>query len=244
MKDNGSRKKAMSTLWIIRHGQASFGDSNYDKLSELGQTQSRILGKYLRKTGVVFDKVYTGDMNRQTETAQIALEEMAVDGKSMNTLTDPAFNEYDHRSIITALLPGLMEDEPAMNDILPNIFKDNREFQKMFGKIVDRWVSGHYETPGAESFKDYVGRVEQGLGLAAENAGGSQIGIFTSGGVVSVAMETALGLSDEEAMRLGWWVKNTAITILDRRKGRFNLMSFNGLAHLELENRAELLTYR
>jgi len=234
----------MSTLWIIRHGQASFGDSNYDKLSELGQTQSRILGKYFRKTGVVFDKAYTGDMSRQTETAQIVLEGMAVDGKSMDTLIDPAFNEYDHRSIITALLPGLMEDEPAMNDILPHIFKDNREFQKMFGKIVDRWVSGQYKTPGAESFKDYVGRVEQGLVKVAENGDGSQIGIFTSGGVVSVAMKTALGLSDEEAMRLGWWVKNTAITVLDRRKGRFNLMSFNGLAHLEMENRAELLTYR
>ncbi|MFA6011245.1 MAG: histidine phosphatase family protein [Desulfobacteraceae bacterium] len=234
----------MSTLWIIRHGQASFGDSNYDKLSELGQTQSRILGKYLRKTGVVFDKVYTGDMSRQTETAMIALAEMDENAKPAETLTDPAFNEYDHRSIITALLPGLMEDEPAMNDILPNIFKDNREFQKMFGKIMDRWVSGQYETPGAESFKEYVGRVEQGLERAAEKGDGSQIGIFTSGGVVSVAMKTALGLSDEEAMRLGWWVKNTAITVLDRRKGRFNLMSFNNLAHLELENGAELLTYR
>lgn len=234
----------MSTLWIIRHGQASFGDSNYDKLSELGQTQSRILGKYLRNTGVVFDKVYTGDMSRQTETAMIALAEMDENAKPAQTLTDPAFNEYDHRSIITALLPGLMEDEPAMNDILPNIFKDNREFQKMFGKIMDRWVSGQYETPGSESFKDYVGRVEQGLKRAAENGDGSQIGIFTSGGVVSVAMKTALGLSDDESMRLGWWVKNTAVTVLDRRKGRFNLMSFNNLAHLELENRAELLTYR
>lgn len=244
MKDKGSRKQAMSILWIIRHGQASFGDSNYDKLSELGQTQSRILGKYLQKTGVVFDKVYTGDMSRQTETAMIALAEMDENAKPAETLTDPAFNEYDHRSIITALLPGLMEDEPAMNDILPNIFKDNREFQKMFGKIVDRWVSGQYETPGAESFKDYVGRVEQGLARAAENGDGSQIGIFTSGGVICVAMKTALGLSDAEAMRLGWWVKNTAVTVLDRRKGRFNLMSFNGLAHLETENRPEFLTYR
>jgi len=234
----------MSTLWIIRHGQASFGDSNYDKLSELGQAQSRILGKYLRKTGVVFDKVYTGDMSRQTETAMIALAEMDENAKPAETITDPAFNEYDHQSIITALLPGLMEDEPAMNDILPNIFKDNREFQKMFGKIVDRWVSGQYETPGAESFKDYVSRVEQGLAQAAEKGDGSQIGIFTSGGVVSVAMKTALGLSDEEAMRLGWWVKNTAVTVLERRKGRFNLMSFNGLAHLEMENRPELMTYR
>ncbi len=234
----------MSTLWIIRHGQASFGDANYDKLSDLGQTQSRILGCYLRKAGVVFDLAMTGDMRRQTETAELVLAEMSGDAQGPATVSDPAFNEYDHHGIITALLPGLMEDEPEMHEILPNIFKDNREFQKMFGKIVDRWISGNYATPGTEPFRDYVRRVEAGLIRAAESVEDKTVGIFTSGGVVCVAMKTALGLSDAEAMRLGWWVKNTAVTVLDWRKGRFNLTGFNNLSHLEMEGRPELLTYR
>jgi broad specificity phosphatase PhoE len=233
----------MSTLWIIRHGQASFGDANYDRLSALGETQSRILGQHFRRTGVVFDRAYTGDMDRQKETAKIVLGEM--NGNVPSPSADPAFNEYDHHAIITALLPGLLEDDPAMNDILPKIFSDNREFQKMFGRIVDRWVSGDYETPGTEPFREYVARVENGLSRVAESAeNGTNTAVFTSGGVVTVAMKASLGLSDGEAMRLGWWVKNTAVTVLERRKGRFNLMSFNGLAHLELEKRPELLTYR
>ena len=234
----------MGALWIIRHGQASFGDANYDRLSDLGKTQSRILGKYLRETGVVFDGAYAGSMNRQAETAKIVLEEMAGDSKPLEKEDDPAFNEYDHHGIITALLPGLLNDEPEINEVLPNIFKDNREFQKMFGKIVDRWISGRYETPGTESFKDYVSRVEAGLIRVAEKGEGKTVGIFTSGGVVSVAMKAALNLTDQEAIRLSWWVKNTAVTVLDWRKGRFNLTGFNHLSHLDMERRPELLTYR
>lgn len=235
----------MSTLWIIRHGQASFGDVNYDKLSDLGQAQSRILGRFLRQTGVSFHSVFTGDMRRQTETADLVLGEMAGDGTPLSTVSDPAFNEYDHHGIITALLPGLLEDEPEMNEVLPHILKDNRKFQKMFVKIVDRWISGKYPTPGAESFRSYVDRVERGLVRVAESAEErSVVGIFTSGGVVSVAMKAALGLTDQEAIRLSWWVKNTAVTVLDWRKGRFNLTGFNNLSHLDMERRPELLTYR
>ena len=38
----------MSMLHLVRHGQASFGADDYDKLSELGWQQSRRLGEYWR----------------------------------------------------------------------------------------------------------------------------------------------------------------------------------------------------
>ena len=232
----------MSTLWIIRHGQASFGNSDYDKLSELGQVQSRILGTHFKKTGLTFDTAYTGSMDRQKETAEIVLKEM---GGSLNLVTEPAFNEYDFKPIITALLPGLLEDEPSMADVLPNIFKDNREFQKMFGQIMERWVSGCYDTPDIETYRQYKSRVENGLARVADSTDPKKrIAVFTSGGVVSISMQISLGLSDHEAMRLGWWVKNASVTVLNHSKGRFNLLGFNGLSHLELENRPELLTFR
>lgn len=235
----------MPTLWIIRHGQASFGNSEYDNLSDLGRMQSRILGRYLKKTRTSFDTAYVGTMQRQTDTADLVLGEMNDDGPSLTAESEPAFDEYAFKPIIGALLPGLLDDEPELNDVLPHIFKDNAKFQIIFGKIVDRWVAGTYESQGIETFRDYHARVVEGLARVARNAEArDKIAIFTSGGVVSMAMKEALDLSDKEAMRLGWWVKNTAVTVLAYKKDRFNLISFNSLAHLELENRSDLLTYR
>lgn len=235
----------MPTLWIIRHGQASFGNSDYDNLSDLGRMQSRILGRFLKQTGTDFDKAYVGTMQRQIQTAERVLGELDEDGNPLVAETEPAFDEYAFKPIIGDLLPGLLDDEPELNEILPHIFKDNKKFQAIFGKIVDRWVSGDYETPGAESFRDYHGRVVDGLARVAQEAEDrDRIAIFTSGGVVSMAMKAALDLSDAEAMRLGWWVKNASVTVLTYKKDRFNLMSFNNLSHLELENRPGLLTYR
>ena len=65
----------MSTIYMARHGQASFGQDNYDQLSEKGRRQSQILAEYLIRTGLSFDAVYSGDMVRQKDTVH---EVMAV----------------------------------------------------------------------------------------------------------------------------------------------------------------------
>ncbi|GAB6096274.1 histidine phosphatase family protein [Desulfatiferula olefinivorans] len=233
----------MTQLIIIRHGQASFGASDYDRLSDTGAEQSRILGRWLAHTGTVFDKVMSGTMSRQTETARLALGEMGPDRSG--PVTDPAFDEYDYKAIIGALLPGLITDNPAIADLLPRVTTDNRAFQKMFAPIMDRWVSGRYETPGTESFDDYVNRVTRGLlGLADAGDGRHPAAVFTSGGVIAVAVKLALGLSNTEAMRLAWWIRNTSMTTVSYGRGRFNLMNFNVLSHLDKENRPDLLTFR
>ena len=42
----------MAELVLIRHGQASFGADDYDKLSDMGWRQSRWLGEYFAERGV------------------------------------------------------------------------------------------------------------------------------------------------------------------------------------------------
>ena len=39
----------MGSIYLIRHGQASFGAENYDVLSPLGYRQSEALGDYLAR---------------------------------------------------------------------------------------------------------------------------------------------------------------------------------------------------
>jgi broad specificity phosphatase PhoE len=62
----------MGQLWLIRHGQASFLEQNYDQLSAKGEAQARLLGEYWASHKVVFDRVFSGPRVRQRETARIA----------------------------------------------------------------------------------------------------------------------------------------------------------------------------
>ena len=41
----------MGTLYLVRHGQASFGTDDYDLLSELGVRQCERLGEWFREHG-------------------------------------------------------------------------------------------------------------------------------------------------------------------------------------------------
>lgn len=36
----------MTTIYLVRHGQASFGAESYDKLSPNGELQAKVLGQY------------------------------------------------------------------------------------------------------------------------------------------------------------------------------------------------------
>lgn len=37
----------MSVIYLVRHGQASFGSDDYDRLSTIGREQAQALGEYL-----------------------------------------------------------------------------------------------------------------------------------------------------------------------------------------------------
>ena len=58
----------MGTLYLVRHGQASFGAADYDQLSPLGRQQSERLGAWFRERGLRFDAVLTGTLRRHAQT--------------------------------------------------------------------------------------------------------------------------------------------------------------------------------
>ena len=60
----------MSTLYMIRHGQASFGQTNYDRLSPKGEQQAHIVAHHFCRLNNGFDAVYTGTLMRQQQTAR------------------------------------------------------------------------------------------------------------------------------------------------------------------------------
>ena len=66
----------MSAVYLVRHGQASFGAADYDVLSERGQQQAQVLGQALARAQAGFAVVASGDLQRHRQTAQACLEEM------------------------------------------------------------------------------------------------------------------------------------------------------------------------
>ena len=58
----------MGTLYLVRHGQASFGADDYDMLSAMGHQQSARLGEYFKFKGIAFDAALTGTLKRQIQT--------------------------------------------------------------------------------------------------------------------------------------------------------------------------------
>ena len=50
----------MAELFLVRHGQASFGADDYDQLSGLGEQQSFWLGQYFAERHIEFDKIIIG----------------------------------------------------------------------------------------------------------------------------------------------------------------------------------------
>src|SRR5262245_36260794 len=62
----------MSTLLLVRHGQASFLSSDYDRLSPMGEEQARRLGQFWAGRRQKIDAVFTGPRERQIRTAVLA----------------------------------------------------------------------------------------------------------------------------------------------------------------------------
>ncbi len=233
----------MTIIWVVRHGQASFGNADYDVLSETGIEQSKLTGLFFKDSAAAeFTTWYTGSMKRQIDTAKHAVKEI---GYEVEIKENRSFDEYDFTAIINSQLAGMKNEDPSIENDLQHIFTDDISFQRVYGKIMKRWISGKYDEKSVETYIDFKQRVKEGLfSIATENQEHSVLALFTSGGFLSVTMQHALSLSDHEAMRLGWYIQNASISKFKISNGRINLLMFNQMAHLEYLARPELLTYR
>src|SRR5271169_312272 len=89
------RTERMSQITLVRHGQASFLEPEYDKLCPNGEAQTRLLGEYWARRDVVFSRAYTGPRVRQQETARIVAEAYRSAGASFpEILVMSEFDEY------------------------------------------------------------------------------------------------------------------------------------------------------
>ncbi|SDH80049.1 histidine phosphatase family protein [Pseudomonas panipatensis] len=236
----------MGSIYLIRHGQASFGADDYDVLSPTGVRQAEILGEHLASLGLRLDRCLSGDLRRQRHTAQAALGRMQAAGLEVPPLeVDPAFNEFEAEAVIRAHLPDLLHEEPHALHIMRNASEHRAEFQRLFSMVISRWVSGEHHKDGLVSWQEFLDTAHAGLQRLLQQASGREhIAVFTSGGTITALVQQLVGMPPIKAFELNWQIVNTSLSRLKFRGDEVSLASFNSHVHLELLRAPELITYR
>jgi broad specificity phosphatase PhoE len=239
----------MSTLAMVRHGQASFFADNYDQLSPLGEQQARLLGEYWVRRGVRIEEVFTGPRVRQIETAELAGEAFRKAGLGWPAAEVlPELDEHQVDRLIKNAIGDIIEAYPHIEP-LHSAYRQaehprdkHRTFQLMFEPIVMLWVDGLVEAAEVEPWRAFQERVRAGLARITESRQrGRSVAVFTSVGAITVSLQTSLGCGDRVAFDLGWRVRNCSVTDFVFSGDRLTLDGFNAIAHLE---DSKLWTYR
>ena len=227
----------MSILYLVRHGQASFGTPDYHRLSTLGVHQVELLRDHLRSLEDAPHAIYSGPLKRQQHTARIL-----ADGTGRDIITLPAFDEYSAGSLIRAhaAQTGARLPDPDSGTPL-----DPRAFQRRLEEVGSLWAAGALHAPGVEPWAEFSGRVAEGLReLMAREGRSRRIFVSTSAGVIGAAVGGLLGVAPREAIKLSWSVHNSSVTRIQFDGTRTSLLSFNAAPHLEHPDRRSMLTYR
>jgi broad specificity phosphatase PhoE len=221
----------MGTLYLVRHGQASFGAEDYDNLSDLGQRQSVRLGQYLASRGLQFEAVLTGTLKRHAQTwAGIA------QGAGLNhtPVLWPGLNEYDSEAVIRTIHPTPLEkpDTPEMY----------RQHFRMLRDGLTQWMNGVVSPHGMPSYNEFVHGVSSALEHVRKHYSGNVL-LVSSGGPIATAVGHILGTAPETTIELNMRIRNSALSEFAFNPKRHMLMTYNTLPHLDAPEFADWVTY-
>ncbi|MEQ8692784.1 MAG: histidine phosphatase family protein [Pseudomonadales bacterium] len=235
----------MATIYVIRHGQASFGSDDYDNLSELGRLQASRLGEYLRDSDVHLDAAYCGQLRRQRDTAELALA--AQPGK-VPLRVDRRLDEVRNDEQIELLLPRLLDGDPELQAVVDRGLSSSKDYQKVIAAVFKHWVSPQCDAAGIQSWQDYASGVQSALrDVMLAQGKGKSIAMFTSGGTIATLVARVLGVPDHDVYQFYEPVFNCSITQLFYSGDRVSLSGFNDCSYLRVlgQQRGEsLVTYR
>lgn len=218
----------MVELTLVRHGQAQTGatdEASYDNLSPLGRQQADWLGEHLARTDRRFDRIISGTLHRQHDTARIIATHMGVEVQQ-----DPRLNELDYFGLAQSL-----KDTHALE--MPT---DRASFVAHVPQVLTAWEAGDIHAH-LESFDRFQHRIASAISDA--EAEGGQVMFVTSGGVIGMAMRLMLGLEVKSYASVLLQIYNTSLHRYIKVEDTLALDCFNAIPHLEPRNRAEARTF-
>lgn len=235
----------MATLYLFRHGQASFGAADYDKLSELGCRQAEVLGHYLRDQGIQLDAAYSGGLLRQRETTVLALASQPVE---VPHHIDERFDEVRNDEQIKHLVPVVAKANPQIQALVDKGLSSSKDYQKVIEAVFTHWASPDCDEPRIQSWAEYSGAVHAALrDVMAAQGSGKTVGVFTSGGTIATIVTQVLGLTGEHAYKFYEPIFNCSVTQLFYSGDKVSLSYFNDRSFLQVlggQQGEQLVSYR
>lgn len=235
----------MATIYLVRHGQASFGAENYDKLSELGCRQATVVGEYFRDHGVHFDAVYSGDLSRQRNTARLAVASQPAE---VPHHIDARFNEIENDLQLKYLMPDVIKINPKIEAMVNKGLSSSKDYQKVIEAVFNYWVSPVCNDTRLQSWAEFSGGARQAMSdVMHEQGAGKTIGIFTSGGTLATIVAQILGLDGEKTYQLYEPIFNCSVTQLFYNSSKVSLSYYNDNSFLQVlgqQQREDLISYR
>ncbi len=222
----------MGSLFLVRHGQASFGADNYDKLSDLGHRQCVRLGEYFRGKGMQFDAVLVGTLRRQIESLDGICQGL---GWQPTPLSWSGLNEYDSHAVISSVHP-----QPLPRPDSPEQVKQHF---RLLRSGLSQWMAGTTQPAGMPSYGDFVAGITGALDHVRSTYLGKNVLIVSSGGPISTAVGLALGVHPDATIELNMRIRNSSVTEFVVTPKRHALVTYNTLPHLDHPDHASWITY-
>ena len=253
----------MGNLYLVRHGQASFGADNYDVLSPLGHQQAKRLGEHFKIAGITFDAALTGTLQRQISThagicegmnaktpqtsaaersdGQPLASSVPSGGRVVHAATGvgaymawPGLNEYDSHAVIATVHAGKLE-KPTTPEMYRHHFR-------LLKDGLQRWMDGTAHPVGMPTYAAFLQGVTSALDHVRANYTGNVL-LVSSGGPIATAVGHVLGCPPEATIELNLRIRNSSVTEFAFNPKRHMLVTYNTLPHLSTPEYADWITY-
>ena len=221
----------MGNLYLVRHGQASFGADDYDVLSPLGMRQAVRLGEYFKSRGIAFDAALTGTLQRQVSTHEGICKGMDTTPQALRW---PGLNEYDSYAVIATVHKGKLE-KPTTPEMYRHHFR-------LLKDGLQKWMSGSTSPQGMPTYPDFLLGVTSALDHVRANCTGNVL-LVSSGGPIATAVGHVLGCSPETTIELNLRIRNSSVTEFAYTPKRHMLVTYNTLPHVDAPEYADWVTY-
>lgn len=221
----------MGTLYLVRHGQASFGAADYDQLSDLGTRQCVRLGAYWHARGVRFDAALSGTLRRHTQS-------LAGLAQSLPGLPQPqawpALDEYDSAALIRAIHPQPLAAPKSADEV--------RGHFRLLREALAAWMDGASQPQGMPTYTEFVAGIVGVLDHVRTQCAGNVV-VVSSGGPICTAVGHVLGTAPRTTIELNLRIRNSSVTEFAFTPKRHVLVTYNTLPHLDQPELADWVTY-
>lgn len=217
----------MSSLLLFRHGQASFGDVDYDQLTALGVAQAQATGEFLRQRSWGFSDVLSGPRRRHQDSTGALIETFSA-GTSWRI--EAALDELaeGHEILAAAQLHF------GTHLVGPGIPRHTQ--LRYYNDMMQAWGEGLAPMgtkPTAQAFRQNVARWLRNL--VDDSPSGRSVLAVTSGGVIGAILCEVLRTNTSHMMDYVRVLRNASLTEIVFSRERASLMSFNSVDHLPRE---------